>query len=84
MSDDNKENIFFFRELSMPALYETLQRWQSAHKKRFLSLSIQPEGYCFACIALTNPSEVVIVARDGANGKYQEVGRYGDKLMVRS
>ena len=51
---------------------------------RFLSLSIQREGDSVACLALTNPSEVVIVARDGANGSYQEVGRYGDKLMVRS
>ena len=84
MSDDNKENLFFFIEPSMLALYQTLQRWQSTHKKRFLSLSIQREGDSVACLALTNPSEVVIVARDGANGSYQEVGRYGDKLMVRS
>ena len=57
---------------------------QQDTSKRFLSLTIHKEDDGYACIALTNPSEVVIVCRDSPQGKYQEVGRYGDKLLVKT
>jgi len=82
--DANKKNLHFFSAPTMHDLYKTLQMWQEDSKTRFLSLNIHPQddGYC--CIALTNPSEVVIVARDGSAGQYKEVGRLGDKLLVKS
>jgi len=82
--DKNKRNIHFFSARSLHALYETLQLWQDSNKTRFLSLNIHPQGDGYGCIALTNPSEVVILARDGPDGTYKEVGRYGDKLLVKS
>ncbi|MFA6272160.1 MAG: hypothetical protein WC693_03555 [Patescibacteria group bacterium] len=49
----------------MQKLYERMQVWQKKHNKRFLSISIQKDGDMFCCIALTNPSEVVITSMDG-------------------
>ena len=66
MDDDNKHNILFFEGASMRELHATMEGWQNANKRRFLSMSIQKEGEGFCCIALTNPSEVVIVSKDGA------------------
>lgn len=61
MDDDNKRNILFFEGASMRDLHAAMDGWQTAHKKRFLSMSIQKEGEGYCCIALTNPSEVIIV-----------------------
>jgi len=63
--ENNKRNILFFEANSMLELYETLDKWQVENKKRFLSLNIQNENSKFACIALTNPSEVIIVSGNG-------------------
>ena len=65
MDDDNKHNILFFEGASMRELHANMENWQNANKKRFLSMSIQKEGEGFCCIALTNPSEVVIVNKYG-------------------
>jgi hypothetical protein len=65
MSDENKRNLQFFEARSMRELYDCMQAWQDANKKRFLSVSIQEDGGKFCCIALTNPSEVVITSSDG-------------------
>jgi hypothetical protein len=51
----------------MRKLYEHMQSWQKKHKKRFLSISIKRDHGSFCCIALTNPSEVVITSLDGKN-----------------
>jgi hypothetical protein len=72
MSDDNKHNILYFESASMKELYETMQTWQNENEKRFLSLSLEWDGGKLCCIALTNPSEVVIVHggwpnKDGAH-----------------
>jgi hypothetical protein len=65
MSDENKRNIFYFEGPSMRALYEHMQKWQEENNKRFLSVSIQKDGDAFCCIALTNPTEVVITDKEG-------------------
>lgn len=65
MSDDNKRNLQYFEALSMKELYDTMENWQVENKKRLLSVSIEKDAGKFCCIALTNPSEVVIV--DGSD-----------------
>jgi len=64
----------------MRGLYESMQAWQEANRKRFLSVSVQEDGGKFCCIALTNPSEVVITDRYGAC--YADVS--GDRLRAQS
>ena len=67
MNHENKRNIQFFEAHSMRELYECMRSWQETHGKRFLTASIQSDGDKFCCIALTNPSEVVITSSDGRN-----------------
>ena len=76
-TDDNKRNILYFHADSMSALHENLLEWQTQNRKRFLSLSVQPDKGGFGCIALTNPSEVVIVAQGHTQGddNYTEIWR---------
>ena len=71
MSDENKRNLQFFEARSMRELHDCMQAWQDANKKRLLSVSIQEDGGKFCCIALTNPTEVVITNSDGM--RYAEV-----------
>jgi len=49
----------------MRSLYSDLEQWQNANDKRFLSLNIQQDDGKFCCVALTNPTEVVITDVDG-------------------
>lgn len=65
MSENNKRNLQFFEAPSMHELYDTMERWQETENKRLLSISVQRDGEKFCCIALTNPTEVVITSRDG-------------------
>jgi hypothetical protein len=65
MSGENKRNLQFFEARSMRELYECMEAWQDANQKRLLSVSIQEDGGKFCCIALTNPSEVVITNSAG-------------------
>jgi hypothetical protein len=67
MTEDNKNNILYFESPSMRALYETMESWQIANHKRLLSMSVQKDGENFCCIALTNPTEVVITSLNGRN-----------------
>ncbi len=60
MVDQNKQNLQYFEAQSMRELFATMTAWQEEHQKRLLSLNVQRDGDLFACIALTNPSEVVI------------------------
>ena len=82
MDDDNKHNILFFEGASMRELHATMEGWQNANKKRFLSMSIQKEGEGFCCIALTNPSEVVIVSKGtfGASAHVTPAGSLAVRL----
>ena len=65
MYEDNKHNLQFFEASSMQGLYALMNSWQSESRKRFLSVSIQVDRGMFCCIALTNPTEVVICDGNG-------------------
>jgi len=65
MSKKNKRNVLFFKGKSMPELFKRMDKWQKKNNKRFLSASVQKDGETFYCIALTNPTEVVITSEDG-------------------
>jgi hypothetical protein len=65
MPDENKHNLLYFENTSMRGLYEIMEEWQQTNQKRLLSTSIQRDGEKFCCIALTNPTEVVIT--DGSD-----------------
>jgi len=45
----------------MRVLYDGMQEWQHVNSKRLLSVSIQQDGGNYCCIALTNPTEVVLM-----------------------
>lgn len=62
--DNNSHNLLYFEAPSMRELYETMDRWQKEKNKRLLSVSVEKDNSGFCCIALTNPSEVVIVDGD--------------------
>lgn len=57
---NNKKNLVFFEGGSMKELYNNIEIWQDENQKRLLSINIQKENNKFSCIALTNPTEVVI------------------------
>ena len=69
---NNKENLQYFESKSMKGLYETMKDWQVKNKKRLLSTDIQQDGHLFTCIALTNPTEVVLCTTDGHPLGYYE------------
>jgi len=60
MNDPNKRNLQYFENASMKGLYADMEDWQNTNQKRLLSTSIQKDGDLFCCVALSNPSEVVI------------------------
>jgi hypothetical protein len=66
MADQNKRNLLYFKSSSMRGLYDCMESWQNDNQKRLLSTSIQKDGKFFCCIALSNPSEVIIC--DGLSG----------------
>jgi len=74
MTDNNKNNILFFEGSTMKELHSDMDGWQKNNKKRFLSMSINKDGDLFSCIALTNPSEVIIV--DGSDAGGAAVNQY--------
>ena len=49
----------------MRSLYDSMEEWQHINNKRLLSISIQKDESSYCCIALTNPTEVVITSEDG-------------------
>ena len=65
MSDMNKRNLVYFENSSMRGLYASMEEWQQANNRRLLSISVQQDGANYCCIALTNPTEVVITSADG-------------------
>lgn len=68
MSDDNKNNLMYFESSTVKGLYETMENWQKTYKKRLLSTNIQKDKGKFCCIALTNPTEVIIMDGGGLRG----------------
>lgn len=67
MMDENKRNLLYFESTSMRELYICMEKWQSDNHKRLLSTNIQKDGDNFCCIALSNPTEVVICSGSGPN-----------------
>ena len=65
MADNNKHNMLYFEGSSMRELHETMDEWQKENEKRFLSISVNKDGNSYCCIALTNPSEVLLVGSSG-------------------
>lgn len=65
-SEQNKHNLLYFECSSMRELFDSMENWQNTNNKRLLSLSIQQDGGNFCCIALTNPTEVVITNASGS------------------
>ena len=58
--DDNKRNLLYFEAPSMRKLHKEMDEWQEENRKRLLSITINKDGENYCCIALTNPTEVVI------------------------
>jgi hypothetical protein len=65
MSGTNKRNLVYFENPTMRGLYAHMDEWQQLNDRRLLSISIQQDGANYCCIALTNPTEVVITSADG-------------------
>ena len=61
-------NLLYFEAPSMKELFAEMDEWQATHRKRLQSVSIQPDGDSFAAIALSNPTEVIIVNGYGNGG----------------
>jgi len=56
----NKRNLLYFESPSMRGLYNCMENWQRENHKRLLSTNIQKDGDAFCCIALSNPTKVII------------------------
>jgi hypothetical protein len=81
MSDMNKRNLVYFENPSMRGLYVCMKEWQQANNRRLLSISVQQDDGNYCCIALTNPTEVVITSADGR--AKVDIVRYGDTGYLR-
>ncbi len=82
MAENNKHNILYFEGQSMRELHSNMDEWQKKNEKRFLSMSVNKDGDSFGCIALTNPSEVVILGTDKTNRSIQPVKVFEGQLCV--
>lgn len=82
MSMKNKQNLQFFEATSMKGLYNNMQEWQVKNEKRLLSTDIQQDGDMFTCIALTNPTEVVLCGTNGYPLQIDGGFEYGGILQV--
>ena len=78
--ENNKRNLVYFEAQSMRELYGKMEEWQGENHKRLLSANIQREGNGFSCIALTNPSEVIIV--DGSQHGGAAVQAIGNFVKI--
>mgnify|MGYP001347658671 CR=1 FL=1 len=81
---NNKENLQYFEATSMKGLFNNMKDWQVKNKKRLLSTNIQQEGDIFTCIALTNPTEVVLCDEQGNTLGYTFDGIGVPVLSVRT
>ena len=79
---NNNRNILFFNNSTMMGLHQDMDNWQEKNQKRFLSMSIKKDAGIFCCIALTNPSEVVIVDAKNSNRR-AAVSRWGSLYVKR-
>lgn len=65
---DNKRNLHYFEASSMRDLHAALDAWQVENKQRLLSLNVERDGDAFCCLALTNPTEVIIMDGRASGG----------------
>jgi len=77
MSSTNKRNLHYFESPTMRELYKCMDDWQEKNGKRLLSVSINKDEDIFCCIALTNPTEVVLTDKNG-----NPLNIYGGNLGV--
>ena len=82
MTEQNKRNLLFFEGSSMRELYDCMEEWQNTNQKRLLSVSIERDGGRFCCIALTNPTEVVITDLYGDQAMVHKTARGNGALYV--
>jgi hypothetical protein len=82
VADENKRNLHYFEAPSMASLFDVLQTWQNENEKRFLSLGIEKDRGRFCCIALTNPTEVIIC--NGYGGSQANVSNGNLDVKTRS
>lgn len=75
MNDPNKHNLLFFEAESMKALFSEMEQWQLENQKRLQSVSIEKDSSKYCCIALSNPTECIIV--NGRNKYEAYVDEYG-------
>jgi len=80
MTDDNKRNIVYFEGETMRGLYESIDTWQESERKRLASLSVQVCDGKYCAIAVTNPTEVVIV--DGRGPGQATVDKEGNLWVI--
>lgn len=66
--DDNKRNLVWFEAPTMRGLFDAMDTWQAENGKRLQSVSVQHDAGAFCCIALTNPTEVIIKNGWGSEG----------------
>lgn len=81
MTQPIKRNIEYFEAPTMAELHARIRAWQEANNKRFQSLAVEQDGGNFCCIALTNPSEVVITDHLGIDHVHV-TGRFPNALQV--
>lgn len=67
MPEKNKHNLLYFESSSMRGLFDSMENWQNTNNRRLLSISVQQDSGNYCCIALTNPTEVVITSADGSS-----------------
>ena len=82
MSDNNKHNLIYFENSSMRGLYACMEEWQQTNNRRLLSVSIQQDKGNYCCIALSNPTEVVITNIDGNSYVGLKDTQFGTALRV--
>jgi hypothetical protein len=82
MTDQNKKNLIYFEANTMKELFLSMSDWQNKAERRFLSTEIQRDGDKLCCIALTNPSEVIICNGDSRSALGEKAMVYDGKLVV--
>jgi len=75
MADKNKHNLIYFEGDTMRELYDIMEDWQKANNKRLLSANIQKDQDKFCCIALSNPTEVIICDGSVSMGARVSMGK---------
>ncbi len=66
MNANNKRNIYYFEAATMKGLFAAIDKWQSEQLTRLQSLNVEKDNDVFCCIAVSNPTEVVIVDGGGS------------------